>query len=32
VLNFAASDFTVDATDAPCVDTDSRPLCNIAAE
>ena len=26
-----ASDFTVDATDAACVDTDSRPLCNILA-
>ena len=31
MLNFSASDFTVDATDAACVDTDARPLCNVSA-
>ena len=31
VLNFSTSDLTVDATDSACVDTDSRPLCNVSA-
>ncbi len=31
MLYFSASDFTVDATDAPCVDADSRTLCNVLA-
>ncbi len=32
MLNFSVSDFSVDATDATRVDTDSRPLCNILAD
>ena len=31
MLNFSASDLTVDATDSACVDTDARPLCNVLA-
>jgi len=29
VLNFSASDFTVDATDSACVNTDTSPLCDV---
>ena len=28
--NFSASDFAIDTTDSACVDTDARPLSNVA--
>ena len=31
MLNFSTPDFSVDPTDATCVDTDTCPLCNILA-